>query len=110
MTRLPETPPLRWPTRRAAAILLTMLVGGSALASPASEPMTSGGPTTFRRLNEVQYTRSIEDIFGAAIKIPGRFDPPLREEGLLAIGKALAARGMQVTQDDIRAMRNEGRP
>jgi hypothetical protein len=31
-------------------------------------------------------------------------------EGLLAIGKALAARGMQVTQDDIRAMRNEGRP
>jgi hypothetical protein len=31
-------------------------------------------------------------------------------EGLLAIGKELAARGVRVTQDDIRAMRDEGRP
>ena len=50
------------------------------------EPATAGGPTTFRRLDEVQYTRSIEDIFGAGIKIPGRFDPPRREDGLLAVG------------------------
>ena len=52
----------------------------------AREPMTSGGPATFRRLNEVQYIRAIEDIFGADIQVPGRFEPPLREEGLLAIG------------------------
>jgi hypothetical protein len=51
-----------------------------------SEPATSGGPTTFRRLDETQYTRSIQDIFGAGIKVPGRFDPPLRDEGLLAVG------------------------
>src|SRR5471032_3327701 len=90
MRRL-ETPLLRWPPGRiAAAMLLALLAGVSALASPASEPITAGGPTTFRRLNEVQYTRSIEDIFGAAIKIPGRFDPPLREEGLLAIGDGKA--------------------
>lgn len=31
-------------------------------------------------------------------------------EGLLAIGRELAARGVQVTQDDIRAMRDDGRP
>jgi antitoxin (DNA-binding transcriptional repressor) of toxin-antitoxin stability system len=31
-------------------------------------------------------------------------------EGLLSIGKELAARGVRVTQDDIRAMRDEGRP
>lgn len=31
-------------------------------------------------------------------------------EGLLAIGKELATQGMRVTQDDIRAMRDEGRP
>jgi hypothetical protein len=32
--------------------------------------------------------RSIEQIFGPGIDVPGRFDPPLREQGLLAIGDA----------------------
>ena len=31
-------------------------------------------------------------------------------DGLLAIGKELAAQGVRVTQADIRAMRDEGRP
>jgi hypothetical protein len=52
----------------------------------AGEPATTAGPATFRRLSEGQYKRSIEDIFGAGIKVPGRFEPPLRDEGLLAIG------------------------
>jgi hypothetical protein len=72
---------------------MATLVGGwcaGAAAGTASEPSTSGGPTAFRRLNEAQYTRSIEDVFGAGIKIPGRFDPGLREEGLLAIGDGKA--------------------
>jgi hypothetical protein len=82
--------------RRRASVVGSILAtlttgwGASHIASVASEPETSGGPTTFRRLNEVQYTRSIEDIFGVGIKIPGRFDPPLREEGLLAIGDGKA--------------------
>jgi hypothetical protein len=50
------------------------------------EPASSGGPAAFRRLDEAQYKYSIEDIFGPGIKIPGRFEPPLRAEGLLAIG------------------------
>jgi hypothetical protein len=85
---------LQW--RRASvvgSIFATLIAAGwgaSHIASAASEPETSGGPTTFRRLNETQYIRSIEDIFGAGISIPGRFDPPLREEGLLAIGDGKA--------------------
>lgn len=42
----------------------------------------------FRRLSEVQYARAIEQTFGSGLKVPGRFDPPLREQGLLAIGDA----------------------
>lgn len=72
----------------AGAVTGTMTVWPSPaqVASAAVEPATSGGPTTFRRLSEAQYKRSIEDIFGPGIKVPGRFDPPLREAGLLAIG------------------------
>ena len=71
-------------------LLAILAIGMSAYetARAAAEPMTSGGPTTFRRLNAEQYARSIEDIFGEGIKIPGRFEPPLRDEGLLAIGDA----------------------
>jgi Protein of unknown function (DUF1592)/Protein of unknown function (DUF1588)/Protein of unknown function (DUF1595)/Protein of unknown function (DUF1585)/Protein of unknown function (DUF1587) len=61
-----------------------------ALAAANEEPASPGGPASFRRLNEAQYTRSIDDIFGPGIRIPGRFDPGLREEGLLAIGDSKA--------------------
>jgi hypothetical protein len=57
----------------------------------AAEPATTGGPAMFRRMTEAQYRRSIEDIFGPGIKVPGRFDPPLREAGLLAIGDGKVA-------------------
>ena len=75
------------------ALLAILVIGMSAYetaraAGAAGEPTTSGGPTAFRRLNAEQYARSIEDIFGEGIKIPGRFEPPLRDEGLLAIGDA----------------------
>lgn len=50
------------------------------------EPASTGGPTTMRRMNEAQYKRSIEQIFGADIAVPGRFEPSVREEGLLAVG------------------------
>jgi hypothetical protein len=50
------------------------------------EPAIDAASPGFRRLNEAQYNRSIEQVFGAGIKVPGRFEPPLREEGLLAIG------------------------
>jgi hypothetical protein len=52
--------------------------------------VSEGGPPGFRRLNESQYKRSIAQIFGADIKVPGRFEPPVREDGLLAIGDSKA--------------------
>jgi hypothetical protein len=77
-----------------AAIALAGVTLGAGQAGPAlaaadqaaAEPASSGGPLAFRRLSEAQYKRSIQDIFGADIKVPGRFDPEVREEGLLAIG------------------------
>jgi hypothetical protein len=90
---------------------VTMLGGGSSLlaqteagAGQASEPAVTGGPTMVRRLNEHQYKRSIADIFGADIKVPGRFEPPLREEGLVAIGDgkvSLSPSGVE--QSELRA-------
>ena len=41
-----------------------------------------------RRLTEDEYKRSIAQIFGADISVPGRFEPPVRESGLLAIGNS----------------------
>jgi hypothetical protein len=69
-----------------AVVLVVASLTMCEVARAEIEPATSGGPATFRRLSEAQYTRSIEDIFGAGIKVPGRFEPPLREDGLMAIG------------------------
>jgi hypothetical protein len=69
----------------------------------ASDEMVAGLPG-FRRLSEAQYVRSIEHIFGPGIRIPGRFDPPLREDGLMAIGDSkvvVSASGLE--QYELRA-------
>lgn len=65
-----------------------MIVANAPAQTPSgpSEPQTVGGQPGFRRLNQSEYTRSIERIFGAGITVPGRFDPQLRSHGLLAIG------------------------
>lgn len=57
-----------------------------------------------RRLNQQQYIRSIHDIFGPDINVPGRFEPPVREDGLLAIGEgrvAISSAGFE--QHELRA-------
>ena len=51
-----------------------------------SEPATNGGDARPRRLTPDQYRRTIADIFGPSIKLGGRFEPDIREEGLLAVG------------------------
>jgi hypothetical protein len=79
----------RWLWIAGAATLLTgsaMTLVPRVTAQTASAPVTPVGAPGFRRLNETQYVRSIEQIFGPGIDVPGRFDPPLREQGLLAIG------------------------
>ena len=54
------------------------------------EPPTSAAPPQVRQLSEAQYRNIIADIFGASIKVAGRFDTPKREGGLLAIGASIA--------------------
>ena len=56
-----------------------------------TEPPTSGGPPTLRRLTESQYRNIIADVFGSQIVVGGRFDPIMRTEGLLAVGAGRAA-------------------
>lgn len=69
-------------------LFVVMVAAATALfySNVSDEPPTSGGDITFRRLSEAQYKRSIEAIFGDWVEVPGRFDPPRREDGLLAIG------------------------
>jgi hypothetical protein len=69
------------------AILATTLAGAADMPAVADEA-SQAGPPTFRRLSEDQYKRSIAQIFGDDINVPGRFEPPVREEGLLAIGES----------------------
>ena len=55
-----------------------------------SEPLSSGGPATFRRLTETQYRNIITDVFGSHIVVAGRFDPLVRTDGLLSVGASKA--------------------
>jgi hypothetical protein len=85
-------------------LTLSSVIGVPAQAAESEEPMTLGGPATFRRLSETQYQRSIEAIFGPGVKVAGRFDPPRREDGLLAIGDGkvvVSSSGFE--QDELRA-------
>lgn len=68
----------------AAACGAVALAGLAGCDDPA--PKSSGGPATVRRITRDQYAAIVGDIFGADIKIQGRFDPDVRESGLLAIG------------------------
>jgi len=75
-----------------AATALWIAPPGLAAAEDASPAATAsadrlGAPVSFRRLSEAQYKRSIALIFGEDISVPGRFEPPLRKDGLLAIGE-----------------------
>ena len=52
----------------------------------ADEPLSSGGEPVVRRLLPDQYRNIVADIFGTDIEIGGRFEPDIREDGLLAVG------------------------
>ncbi len=50
-----------------------------------SEPAPAR-PAGARRLRPEQYRRIIADVFGPSVNVTGRFEPDVREAGLLAIG------------------------
>lgn len=88
---LPNFPKAGLSARKGALLIGAALavLGSSAIGfrlQANSELLSPGGPPTVRRLNEEQYKRSITQIFGADITVPGRFEPPVREDGMLAIG------------------------
>lgn len=72
-----------------AAVLASLLAAAPAWRADANQGIGQAVTREYsglRRLNESQYIRSINQIFGDEIKVPGRFEPPLRDQGLLAIG------------------------
>ncbi len=72
----------------AATAVAGIAIGSEAVRADQDADTLAAGPATVRRLSEDQYKRSIAQIFGADIKVPGRFEPPVREDGLLAIGQS----------------------
>jgi hypothetical protein len=56
-----------------------------------SNPNAVGGPVAMRRLTAEQYRNAIEDTFGNAVEVAGRFEPDSRRDGLNAIGAAMVA-------------------
>ena len=70
---------------------LIALVAGAVAVSPVradQEPATTGGPALVRRISPEQYKQIIADIFGPTISVGGRFEPDIRESGLLAVGSS----------------------
>jgi hypothetical protein len=64
----------------------------------AGEPESPGAPTLSRRLTADQYRRAIADVFGPTVRVDGRFEPEVREAGLLAVGAGrvgVTAAGME---------------
>lgn len=57
-----------------------------AAEAPAAKPQKQ--LVAMRRVSESQYRNTIADLYGADIEINGRFEPDLREGGLMAIGSA----------------------
>ena len=73
-----------------ACMTLSGCVGSAAAALTravwSGEPRAPGAPPIARRLRPDQYRRVIADVFGPTIKIEGRFEPDVRDDGLFAVG------------------------
>jgi len=62
-----------------------------AVAAESGAATAPADPAVLLRLSPSQYRHSIHDIFGASIKITGRFEPETRSEGMLSVGARLAS-------------------
>jgi len=69
-----------------AAIIGVPRLTGQQAAKPNDIAATAGGPTVLRRLTQAQYQHVIADVFGADITIGGRFEPDIRDSGLIEVG------------------------
>jgi hypothetical protein len=67
-------------------------------------PATKGGPVALRRLTEPEYRQIIADVFGTTIHVPGRFEPDIRANGLIAVGTSQeSVAGSGIEQYDLTA-------
>ena len=82
--------------KKRAVVMLSLCALGLSACGP-TEPTPKGSPPDIRRLTEDQYRNIIADVFGSAVVVAGRFDTPLRTEGLLAVG----ARNATVTPSSL---------
>ena len=73
-------------TRPFRKLLILALCALCLSACSLREPDPAGAPPDIRRLTEDQYRNIVADIFGSAIVVGGRFDTPVRTDGLLAVG------------------------
>jgi hypothetical protein len=74
----------RLATLLAGAIpMLGMATLSSAEPAPAAPPADMA---TSLRVSPSQYKLAIADIFGTSVRVDGRFEPEMRDQGLLAIG------------------------
>ena len=72
--------------RRLALVASALVAGGLLIGCGDAADRTPGGPVAMRRLTEAQYRQTIADLFGDDIEVVGRFEPDVRQEGLLAVG------------------------
>jgi hypothetical protein len=75
----------------AAVVAIGFVSTSAAQNSPDSAALSADSHPGLRRLTQAQYKRSIENIFGADIRVPGRFEPAVRADGLIAIGASRAS-------------------
>jgi hypothetical protein len=77
-----------WTRRIAKIVGVTALLVLGGCGAKDDAPATKGGPVSLRRLTEPEYRQIVADVFGTTIKVPGRFEPDIRENGLIAVGTA----------------------
>jgi hypothetical protein len=86
----------------AALLVATVVIASGRL--PLMEPDSPGGKAMVRRLMPDQYRQIITDVFGADIKLGGRFEPDVRYNGLLALGSSrVSLTGTGLEQFDVMA-------
>ena len=68
--------------------LVSALIGLTlvAVAPSARADAPAAGPVAMRRLTQEQYRQIITDIFGSTVSLGVRFEPDVRDAGLLAVG------------------------
>ena len=71
---------------RTAAALGALMLTMTAAPHAAADGQPAAGPVAMRRLTAEQYRQIIADVFGPTVKLTGRFEPDVRESGLIAVG------------------------